>query len=106
MHEKIVAQEVGVADDRRQYAWDRYRRLAGLSALGEPLVPPPRPSSRMKGKGKERAVTVSSGDEEDNDNNDEDNDEKDFGGSAWMDISGWDNDGGAGAGSSRAMDVL
>ncbi|KAI0270273.1 hypothetical protein BGY98DRAFT_937528 [Russula aff. rugulosa BPL654] len=45
VHEKIVAQEVGVADDRRQYAWDRYRRLAGLSALGEPLVPPPRPSS-------------------------------------------------------------
>jgi hypothetical protein len=103
--EKIVAQEVGVADDRRQYAWDRYRRLAGLSASGEPLVPPPRPSSRAKGTGKERAVTVLSGDEEDNDDDDDEGDEEDFGGSAWTGIGGRDDDGGAGAGSSRAMDV-
>ena len=103
--EKIVAQEVRVTDDHRQYAWDCYCRLAGLSGSGEPLVPPPRPSSCAKGKGKERAVTVSSGDEEDNDDDDDEGDEEDFGGSAWTGIGGRDNDGGAGAGLSRAMDI-
>jgi hypothetical protein len=92
--ERIVAQEVGVADDRRQYAWDRYRRLAGLSASGEPLMPPSRSSSLAKGKGKGRALTVLSSDEEE----DEEADEKNVEESPWTGIGGRDNDGGSGSG--------
>jgi hypothetical protein len=99
--ERIVAQEVGVADDRRQYAWDRYRRLAGLSASGEPLVPPSQSSSRAKGKGKGRALTVSSSDEEEDEEADEENVEE----SPWTGIGGRDNDGGSGSGTAPAMDV-
>ena len=99
--EKIVAQEVGVVDNRRQYAWDRYRRLAGLSASGEPLVPSSRSSSRVKGKGKGRALTVSSSNEEEDKETNEENVEE----SPWTGIRGRDNDGGSGTGAAPAMDV-
>jgi hypothetical protein len=99
--EKIVAQEVGVVDNRRQYAWDRYRRLAGLSASGEPLVPSSRSSSRVKGKGKGRTLTVSSSNEEEDKETNEENVEE----SPWTGIRGRDNDGGSGTGAAPAMDV-
>lgn len=73
VHGRIVAEEVGVVDNCHQYAWDCYRCLVGLSALGEPLVPLSRSSSRMKDKGKGCALTVSSSDKEEDEETDEEN---------------------------------
>ena len=98
---RIVAKEVRVVDNCCQYAWDCYCRLVGLSALGEPLMPLSRSSSRMKGKGKGHALTVSLSDKKEDEKTDEENVEE----SPWTGIEGRDNDGGSDTGASPIMDV-
>ena len=99
---RIVAKEVGVADDHCQYAWNHYHCLMGLSESGKPLMPLPRFSSCVRGRGKERAVTVLSGDKED----DKENNKEGFEGSVWTGIEGRNNNGNVGVGSSRVMNIL